>query len=153
MRNALASLLCLIALAGAAVAQQATPMVGSGGPMIPSGQGSGGGGGPSGPPTVTALAPSGGSTAGGTPVVVTGTNFQSVSAVVFGTNAATSFTYLNPNTIDATAPAGSAGTINVTVTTPLGTSATGAGNAYTYAAAGCSNSMDFSQPCNTQYGF
>jgi hypothetical protein len=111
-----------------------------------------GGSGPSGPPTVTALSPSSGTTAGGTPVVLTGTNFQGVTAVAFGANPASSFTYVNPTTIDAMSSAGSAGVINVTVTTPLGTSATGAGNQYTYTTPpSCSNSMDFSQSCNSQY--
>jgi hypothetical protein len=110
-----------------------------------------GGSGPSGPPTVTALSPSGGTTAGGTPVVLTGANFQGATAVAFGANPASSFTYVNSTTIDATSPAGSAGVINVTVTTPLGTSATGTGNQYTYTSGTCSNSMDFSQSCNSQY--
>jgi hypothetical protein len=129
----------------------AAPMVpNSGSPMTPF---LGGGGAATGPPTVTALSPSSGSTAGSTPVVLTGTNFQGVTAVSFGANPASSFTYVNSTTIDATSPAGSTGVINVTVTTPLGTSATAAGNQYTYAAPSCSNSMDFSQACNTQYGF
>lgn len=127
------------------------PMFGGAGPMVPNTRG-GGGGGPTGPPTVTALAPNNGSTAGGTPVVITGTNFQGVTAVAFGANPATTFSFVNSATINATAPAGSLGVINVTVTTPLGTSTTGAANQYTYNA-GCSNSMDFSQACNSQYGF
>lgn len=118
--------------------------------------GIGGGGGPSfsgkagaiGPPTVTAVSPSSGTTAGGTPVVITGTNFNGATVVDFGLNPA-SFSLINANTIDATSPAGSAGTINVTVTTPQGTSATSAADQFTYST--CSNSLDFSQACNSQY--
>jgi hypothetical protein len=126
----------------------AAPMVpDSGSPMTPF---FGGGSGASGPPTVTALAPNSGTTAGGTPVVLTGTNFQGVTAVAFGANPASSFTYVNPTTIDATSPAGSAGVINVTVTTPLGTSATGTGNQYTYTAlSACAGAIDLSTGCGT----
>ena len=46
---------------------------------------------------------------------------------------ATSFT-INPNgSITAVSPAGAAGTVNVTVATPLGTSATSSGDQFTYA--------------------
>lgn len=107
------------------------------------------GGGPaSGPPTITALSPA--STFVGQLVTLTGTNFQGATGVTFGATAAT-FLYVNSTTINATVPSGT-GAVNVHVTTPLGTSGSAAGNLFTYTA-GCSNSMDFSQPCNTQYGF
>ena len=83
-------------------------------------------------PTVTGLSPSSGSTAGGTSVAITGTNLTGATAVLFGSTPATSFTVNNATSITATAPAGSAGTVNVTVTTPSGTSATGAANQFTY---------------------
>lgn len=122
------------------------PMLGGAGPMVPNTRG----GGVQGAPTVTAVAPNSGSTGGGTPVVLTGTNFTGVTAVKFGLTNASSFTFVNSSTINATSPAGSLGTINVTVTTGQGTSATGAPNQFTYTA-GCSNSLDFSQACNSQY--
>ena len=88
---------------------------------------------PSPPPTVTGLSPSTGATAGGTSVVVTGTNFTGVTAVRFGgTNAL--YSVNSATQITATSPAGSAGVVNVTVTTADGTSATGAANQYTYVA-------------------
>ncbi|MBW8809340.1 MAG: IPT/TIG domain-containing protein, partial [Lysobacter sp.] len=79
-------------------------------------------------PTVTSISPTSGPTGGGTTVVITGTGFAAApatGAVKFG---ATNATYtINSNTqITATSPANSAGTYDVTVTTPGGTSATGA---------------------------
>jgi DNA-binding beta-propeller fold protein YncE len=85
-------------------------------------------------PTVSAITPTGGTTAGGTAVTITGTNLTGATAVKFGTNVATFF--VNSATqITATAPAGAAGTVDITVTAPSGTSATGAGDRYTYTSA------------------
>jgi hypothetical protein len=86
-------------------------------------------------PTVTGLDVNTGTTAGGTLVTLSGTNFAAASAVKFGTTNATSFTVLSDTQIQATSPAGSAGTINITVTTPGGTSSTGSANQFTYVAA------------------
>jgi hypothetical protein len=88
-------------------------------------------------PTVTVLNPTHGAAAGGNTVTITGTDFTNVTSVQFGANAATTFTVNSPTAITATAPAGTAGnTVDVTVTTPSGTSpAAGAGNDYTYDAA------------------
>ncbi len=86
-------------------------------------------------PTVTTLSPKAGSIAGGTSVTITGTDFYNLSgaaAVKFGANNATSYTVNSGTQITAVAPAGVAGVVNVTVTTPVGTSSTGAGNQYTY---------------------
>lgn len=85
---------------------------------------------------VTALTPATGSTSGGTLVKITGAYFVGVSgaaAVKFGANNATSYQVEDSDTIYAVAPAGSAGVVNVRVTNTTGQSATGAGNAYTYA--------------------
>ncbi|MBB4836950.1 hypothetical protein HNP52_000001, partial [Sphingomonas kyeonggiensis] len=88
-------------------------------------------------PTVTAVSPTAGPTAGGTTVVITGTGFSAApgtGAVKFGASNAT-YT-INSNTqITATSPANSAGTYDITVTTPGGTSATSASDQYTYVAA------------------
>ena len=73
-------------------------------------------------PTVSAIKPTDGSSAGGTDVTVTGTNFTGATAVHFGGHAVKSFTVKSLTSITAKAPAGS-GTVNVTVTTPAGTSA------------------------------
>ncbi|MBV8620639.1 MAG: IPT/TIG domain-containing protein, partial [Curvibacter sp.] len=84
-------------------------------------------------PTVTSLSVTSGSTAGGTSVVITGTNFTGATAVKFGSTNATSYTVNSATQITATAPAGSAGTVDVTVVTAGGTSATSASDQYTYA--------------------
>ncbi|MCU1426085.1 MAG: hypothetical protein JWL83_85, partial [Actinomycetia bacterium] len=85
-------------------------------------------------PTVTAVAPASGPTAGGTSVTITGTNLTGASAVKFGATNATSVVVVNSTTITATAPAGTVNTtVDVTVTTAGGTSATNASDKFTYA--------------------
>ena len=86
-------------------------------------------------PTVAAVTPNTGPTAGGTGVTITGANLTGATAVDFGTNAATSVVVVSGTSITATSPAGAAGVVDVTVTTPNGTSTTGAGDHFTYAAA------------------
>ncbi len=80
-------------------------------------------------PVVTSVSPGYG--APGTDVVVTGTGFSGVTAVDFGTSGASSFTVASPTRIDATVPAGVTGTVDVTVTTGAGTSATSPGDRFT----------------------
>jgi hypothetical protein len=82
-------------------------------------------------PTVTAVTPNSGPPGGGTGVTITGTNFIGTTAVMFGGNAATGVTVISSSSITALSPAGS-GTIDVTVTTPGGTSATGPGDKFSY---------------------
>ena len=84
-------------------------------------------------PTVTGVAPASGSTAGSTPVVITGTNLTGASAVTFGGVAATAYSVVNSTTVDATTPGGTAGAVNVSVTTPGGTGTDA--NGFTYVAA------------------
>jgi hypothetical protein len=73
-------------------------------------------------PTVTAVSPSTGSTAGGNTVTLTGTNFVSGATVTFGTGggaaAGTGVNVVNSTTITVTAPAHATGTVRVTVTNP-----------------------------------
>ncbi len=83
-------------------------------------------------PTVTVVNPSSGPVAGGTSITITGTNFTGATAVDFGAVAATSFTVNSATQITAIAPAGAAGSVDVTVTTPSGTSATSATDKFTY---------------------
>jgi sugar lactone lactonase YvrE len=85
--------------------------------------------------TVSALNPSSGPAAGGNTVTITGTTLSNASAVSFGGTPATSFSVLGPTQIGAVAPPGTAGTVDVTVTTPGGTSVTNPGDEYTYVAA------------------
>ncbi len=83
-------------------------------------------------PIVTSLSPTNGSTAGGTSIAINGTNFSGATAVSFGGTAATSFTVNSATLITATVPAHAAGTVDVRVTTPGGTSTTSANDQYTY---------------------
>jgi hypothetical protein len=70
--------------------------------------------------------------AGSTPVTITGTGFVAGAVVKFGTVAATGVVVVSATTITCNSPAQAAGTVNVTVTTPGGTSATVATDQYTY---------------------
>src|SRR5580658_1755372 len=69
-------------------------------------------------PTVSSVSPTSGSTAGGTAVTITGTNFATGATVTFGSTAATNVTVVSGTSITATTPAGSAGAVTVTVTNP-----------------------------------
>ena len=77
-------------------------------------------------PTVTAVSPSSGPTSGGTQVTITGTNLSGATAVKFGTVAATGLSNNTSSSITAVSPAEVAGPVDVTVTTPGGTSAVNA---------------------------
>jgi len=83
------------------------------------------------PPTVSAVAPVGGSTAGGTTVTITGTSLTTVTSVTFGGTAATTVHASSSTTATAKAPAHAAGPVDVVVTTPFGT--TTDPGAFTYA--------------------
>jgi polyvinyl alcohol dehydrogenase (cytochrome) len=82
-------------------------------------------------PTVSSLSPSSGRSAGGTHVTITGANFTGTTAVDFGAAPAPQFTVTSGGVVTATAPAGS-GTVDVTVRTPSGTSATSSADRFTY---------------------
>jgi IPT/TIG domain len=85
-------------------------------------------------PTISSLSPASGPTAGGTVVTIAGTDLIGATDVEFGSTPATSFTVEGPTQITATAPPGSTGTVDVTVTTPGGASPTSGADQYTYAA-------------------
>ncbi len=72
------------------------------------------------PPTVTALSPKTGSTAGGTLVTVAGTNFTGAETVMFGSTSGTIRT-VSATSVTVESPGGT-GTVYVTVKTPNGTS-------------------------------
>jgi alpha-tubulin suppressor-like RCC1 family protein len=86
-------------------------------------------------PTVSNVQPNVGAASGGTRVMISGTGFTDVSGVKFGQTKATSFTVISETWISATSPAGS-GTVDVTVGTPGGTSATGSADHFTYRSGG-----------------
>ncbi|HWX73703.1 MAG TPA: IPT/TIG domain-containing protein [Solirubrobacteraceae bacterium] len=85
------------------------------------------------PPTVSSVTPNAGTEKGGTEVTIAGTNFTSGSTVKFGTNPATGVKMNSSESLTATSPAGTLGTmVDVTVTTAGGTSATSSNDLYTY---------------------
>jgi hypothetical protein len=69
-------------------------------------------------PTVTAVSPNSGTTAGGTTVTISGLGFSPGSTVSFGGASATNVVVNSYTSITATAPAHSAGAVNITVNTP-----------------------------------
>jgi hypothetical protein len=77
-------------------------------------------------PTITKLSPTKGPAAGGTQVTITGANLTGATKVMFGSVSATSFTVKTVKavtSITAVSPAEVAKTVDVTVTTLIGTSA------------------------------
>ena len=83
-------------------------------------------------PAVTKVAPHEGPTKGSTKVTITGTGFTGATEVKFGSVEAKSFAVGSATSITAESPAGSAGTVNVTVTTPVGTNTTSSADDFTY---------------------
>ncbi len=84
------------------------------------------------PPAVTGLGTTDGTTAGGTQVVIMGTNFTNVSGVMFGGMAASSYTLNSSTSITATTPAESAGVVDVKVVNSAGTSPASSADQYTF---------------------
>jgi hypothetical protein len=85
-------------------------------------------------PSVTAMSKTTGPATGGTKVVITGTGLTGATAVHFGTVAATGYTVNRAGTkVTVFSPPQAAGTVDVTVTTPGGTSAAVAADRFTAA--------------------
>ncbi len=82
-------------------------------------------------PVVSSVVLSSGPIMGGSQVTINGTGFVAVSAVDFGSTAATSYTVMSSTQIIAVTPIG-VGTVNVTVTSNGMTSAVSVGDQYTY---------------------
>src|SRR5229473_1688039 len=68
---------------------------------------------------------------GGTSVMITGINFTGATSVSFGSTPASSITFISDMQITAVSPPGS-GTVDVTVTTPNGTSVKSSADLFTY---------------------
>jgi hypothetical protein len=84
-------------------------------------------------PTVTGINPTSGAAGGGDTVTVTGTGFTGATSVLFGSVPGTNLTVASDTQLTVTSPAANAsGTVDVTVTTPAGTSATSAADQFTY---------------------
>jgi hypothetical protein len=88
--------------------------------------------------TVSSVSPGSGVTTGGTKVTITGTNFTGATAVSFNSIPAASFTVVSDTKITAVTPDPAAGIVNVTVTTPFGTSAINAADHFTFTVAASS---------------
>jgi len=91
--------------------------------------------GPTEAPVVSGVSPGGGPSSGGTMVTITGSGLTNANSIDFGpNNPSTSFTVLSDSSISALSPHGT-GVVDVTVTTPLGTSPATASDQYAYSGA------------------
>jgi hypothetical protein len=84
------------------------------------------------PPTVTSVSPASGPASGGTSVTITGTSFGGAVTVSFGPMLSTSFTVNSATQITALAPPGTAGAVDITVSTQFGSNSPVAADRYTY---------------------
>lgn len=104
-----------------------------------------------GPPVVSGLDPESGTTAGGTSVTITGSNFVSGSTTVnFGNMPATSVTFVSSIQLTAVSPTQLNGQVLVTVTTSTGTSATGTLSTYEYVPPGPYVPVTATRICDTR---
>lgn len=83
-------------------------------------------------PVITSVSPSSGSISGGNVITITGSGFTGASAVDFGFRPATIFNVITDNSILATVPAGTSGTVDITVTAASQTSPFTRTSFYTY---------------------
>jgi hypothetical protein len=84
-------------------------------------------------PTVSGISPAAGGTAGTDVVTISGTGFVLGSTTVaFGSSAGTSVSCSSSTSCTATSPGESAGVVDVTVTTPGGTSSSSSSDHFTY---------------------
>jgi plastocyanin len=84
-------------------------------------------------PSVTKVAPAKGPASGGTSVKITGTSFTGATSVKFGSAGASSFKVVSATSVTAVSPSGqAAGTVDITVTTPEGTSAISSADHYAF---------------------
>jgi hypothetical protein len=82
-------------------------------------------------PAIFSISPTSGPPGGGTAVTITGVNFTGATSVKFGTTTAV-FAIASDTQINATSPVHAAGTVDVSVATPLGTSANTAADNFTF---------------------
>ncbi len=83
------------------------------------------------PPSVTSVSPTSGPSSGGTQVTIAGSGFTGANAVNFGSSPAAGFSIISDQEIVGVSPSGS-GTVDITVTTSAGTSATSSADQFTY---------------------
>jgi hypothetical protein len=84
------------------------------------------------PLSVTNVTPNNGTP--GSSIFITGSGFTGATAVNFGPLPSPNFSVINDQTIQATAPSGAPGSVDVTVVTPSGTSTTNPADQFTYLA-------------------
>ncbi|HEX3510917.1 MAG TPA: IPT/TIG domain-containing protein [Solirubrobacteraceae bacterium] len=82
-------------------------------------------------PAVSGIAPASGGSGAPTVVTITGTNLAGATSVRFGGTPAKRFTVVSSTSITATSPGGT-GTVDVTVTTPVASSAVSTGDQFHY---------------------
>jgi len=92
-------------------------------------------------PRVASVSGTTGPATGGTSVTIAGTGFTGATAVDFGA-AAAAFTVNGDTSISAVSPAGTPGPVDVTVTTPGGTSAPTASDVFTFVGAPIVSALD-----------
>jgi hypothetical protein len=85
-----------------------------------------------GPPSVSSISPTSGPTSGGTTVTITGAGFVPGAKVHFGSTLGSKIKFVSPTTLTAVSPIETAGSVDVTVTTAAGTSATSPADVFTY---------------------
>jgi hypothetical protein len=86
-------------------------------------------------PTVSGVSPSTGANGGNTTVTITGSGFTPATQVDFGSNPAANFVVNSDTQIAAVSPVGAVGTVDITVTSPGGTSVKAKVDQFTYFAA------------------
>lgn len=98
-------------------------------------------------PVINTVTPNSGTSAGGTAVTLTGSNFYAPISVSFGSNASTNVTITNSNVAVATAPAGTTNTtVSVSVTSVGGTNTKSSAYSYVYVAPGYTNTQGAAFP-------
>jgi autotransporter-associated beta strand protein len=93
-------------------------------------------------PVVTGVSPAVGAASGGETVAISGADLDNASAIYFGGVQVTSFTTDTATQITATVPAGTLGTVDITVTTSGGTSGLSSADQFTGMAAPAVSGLD-----------
>jgi hypothetical protein len=106
--------------------------------------------GPGGAPTVTGVSPNFSSILGGNSVTITGCGFTGATAVNYGTTPAIRFTTNSDFDITAITPTHAVGAVDITVTTPLGTSATSPADVFNFYQGPCRSAAISASPASPQ---
>lgn len=97
-------------------------------------------------PIVSSVSPTSGGLAGGNSITIKGSGFLGASNVDFGFRPASSYAVINDTTIEAVVPAGTVGTVDVTVTSLFVTSVTSPDDYYTYKTVGWNGIISATTP-------